>query len=151
MSGSVNKVILIGRLGRLPEPRQTKDGRNVCSFSMATSQKSNGKEKTEWHNIVVWDKLAQIATQYLQKGSFIYLEGRLQTSSWDDGQGNKRYKTEVVGYTMQMLGGKEPYQAPEQSQPTRQPEMKFEQDPFSRNQTTKQNDNYLTENDDLPF
>lgn len=111
MSG-VNKVILIGRLGRDPEMRFTKSGDGVCNFSMATSEtwtdKSGEKqEKTEWHNIVIWGKLAEIATEYLSKGKQVYIEGRLQTREWDDKDGNKRSTTEIVANNMTMLGGGE--------------------------------------------
>lgn len=106
---SVNKVILIGNLGKDPDFRMTPGGQGVCNFSVATTDKWNDKagkkqERTEWHNIVLWGRLAEIANQYLKKGSSIYIEGRLQTRSWDDKDGNKRYTTEIVGNMMQMLG-----------------------------------------------
>lgn len=106
MSG-VNKVILVGRLGKDPEVRNTSSGKAVCSISLATSNKyknSSGEqqEKTEWHKIVVWGKLAEICGEYLTKGSQIYIEGSLQTRGWDK-DGETRYTTEVVGTTMQML------------------------------------------------
>lgn len=109
----VNKVILIGNLGRDPELRRTPNGTSVASFSIATTEKYTDKsggrqDKTEWHNIVMWGKLAELAGQYLKKGRTVYLEGRLQTSSWEDKNGGgKRYKTEVVANTMQFLGGRE--------------------------------------------
>jgi single-strand DNA-binding protein len=108
----VNKVILIGNLGRDPEVRSTPSGQPVASFSLATSRKwkdktGNRQEETEWHNIVVWGKQAEIAGQYLKKGKQIYLEGRLQTRSWDDKQsGEKKYRTEVVCDNFQMLGSR---------------------------------------------
>ena len=118
MSG-INKVIIIGSLGKDPVTRATQSGVKVSSFSVAVSEKfkdRNGEqqEKTEWINIVVWDKLAGICEQYLKKGSKVYLEGKLSTSSWDTAQGEKRYKTEVVANNMQMLGGKPQGQAPQQ-------------------------------------
>ena len=106
----VNKVILIGNLGRDPEVRSTPSGQPVASFTMATSRRwrdKNGQkqEQTEWHQVVVWGKQAEIAGQYLTKGKQIYLEGRLQTRSWDDRQtGEKRYRTEVICENFQMLG-----------------------------------------------
>jgi single-strand DNA-binding protein len=106
----VNKVILIGNLGRDPEVRSTPSGQPVASFTLATNRRwrdKNGQrqEQTEWHNIVVWGKQAEIAGQYLTKGKQIYLEGRLQTRSWDDRQtGEKKYKTEIVCENFQMLG-----------------------------------------------
>lgn len=109
MSGSVNKVILIGRLGRDPEIRSTPSGTTVASFSIATDERYTDKsgtrqEKTEWHNIVAWDRLGEICGQYLRKGKLVYIEGRLQTRSWDDKEsGQKRYKTEIVAREMHML------------------------------------------------
>lgn len=107
---SVNKVILIGNLGKDPEFKYTPGGQPVATFSIATTERYADKsgqrqEKTEWHNIVVWGKLAELANQYLKKGRSAYIEGRLTTRSWDDKDGNKRYKTEIVGNTIQFLGG----------------------------------------------
>jgi single-strand DNA-binding protein len=109
---SLNKVQLIGRLGKEPEIRYTPSGDAVAVFSVATSESWNDKqsgekkEKTEWHNIVIWRKLAEIAGQYLHKGDQVYLEGKLTTRKWQDKQGNDRYTTEVVVNNMVMLGGK---------------------------------------------
>jgi len=105
----VNKVILIGHLGKDPELRYTPGGQATASFSLATSERwtdKNGQrqERTEWHNIVVWAKLAEIANQYLKKGSPAYIEGRITNRSWDDRDGNKRYRTEIVANTIQFLG-----------------------------------------------
>ncbi len=106
----LNKVMLIGNLGRDPEVRSTPSGQPVANFTLATSRRwkdKNGQrqEQTEWHNIVVWGKQAEIAGQYLTKGKQIFLEGRLQTRSWEDRQsGEKRYRTEVVCDNFQMLG-----------------------------------------------
>jgi single-strand DNA-binding protein len=105
----VNKVILIGHLGKDPELRYTPGGQATASFSLATSERwtdKNGQrqERTEWHNIVVWSKLAEIANQYLKKGSPAYIEGRITNRSWDDRDGNKRYRTEIVANTIQFLG-----------------------------------------------
>src|SRR3989338_1068547 len=107
---SVNKVILIGRLGQNPEVRYTPSGAAVANFSVATNEnwtdKSGQKqERTEWHRVVVWGKLAELCGQYLAKGRQVYLEGRLQTRSWDDKEGVKRYTTEIVAQTVQFLGG----------------------------------------------
>jgi single-strand DNA-binding protein len=103
MAGSVNKVILIGNLGADPEIRHTQDGRPICNLRVATSEswrdKSSGerREKTEWHNVVIFNEgLCKIAEQYLRKGSKIYLEGQLQTRKWQDREGQDRYTTEVV-------------------------------------------------------
>jgi single-strand DNA-binding protein len=108
---SVNKVILVGRLGRDPETRYTGGGQAVANFSMATDESykdKNGErqKRTEWHKIVVWSKLAEIAQQYLKKGSLLYLEGRLQTREWQDKEGQKRTTTEIVATNFRMLGGR---------------------------------------------
>ena len=107
--GGVNKVILIGNLGSDPEVKYTPSGVPVANFSLATteswSDKTSGErqERTEWHRLVLWRRLAEIAGQYLKKGSKLYVEGKLQTRSWDDQNGQKRYTTEVVVNDMQML------------------------------------------------
>jgi single-strand DNA-binding protein len=106
---SVNKVILVGNLGKDPELRYTPSGAAVASFSMATSERykdRNGEmqEKTEWHNIVAWRNLAEICGKYLHKGKQVYIEGKIQTRSYDDRDGNKRYITEIVADQMRMLG-----------------------------------------------
>lgn len=108
----VNKVILIGNLGRDPEVRSTPSGQPNAKFTLATNRRwrdKNGQkqEQTEWHQIVVWGKQAEVAGQYLTKGKQIYLEGRIQTSSWDDKQtGEKKYRTEIICENFQMLGGR---------------------------------------------
>ncbi|MFZ4858506.1 MAG: single-stranded DNA-binding protein [Desulfuromonadaceae bacterium] len=108
---SLNKVMLIGNLGKDPEVRFTASGQAVASFSLATSEKFKGKngeweERTEWHNITLWGKLAEIAGEYLSKGKTIFVEGRLQTRKWQDKSGNDRYTTDIVGDKMQMLSPK---------------------------------------------
>ncbi len=107
--GSVNKVILIGNLGKDPEVRHTQGGSAVATFSIATNEAWNNREgqreeRTEWHRVVAFGKLADICGQYLKKGKQVYIEGRLQTRSWDDRDGNKRYTTEIVANQMTMLG-----------------------------------------------
>lgn len=105
----INKVILVGRLGRDPEVRYTPSGVTVANFSIATSDEWKDKEtgqkqeKTEWHRIVAWRRLGEICGEYLRKGKQIYVEGKLQTRSWEDRDGNKRYTTEIVAQNMQML------------------------------------------------
>jgi len=117
MSGSLNKVMLIGRLGQDPEVRSTQDGRSLCTFSIATSEswndKSTGekKEKTEWHRVVVFNEgLVNIIQQYVKKGSNVFIEGQLQTRKWEDKDGIEKYTTEVVlqGFnsTFKMLDSK---------------------------------------------
>ena len=106
---SVNKVILVGRLGQNPEVRYTPSGSAVANFSVATNEawtdKSGQKqERTEWHRVVVWGKLAELCNQYLQKGRQCYVEGRLQTREWADKDGVKKYSTEVQAQTVQFLG-----------------------------------------------
>lgn len=106
---SVNKVILLGNLGRDPEVRYTPSGDAVVSMSIATTEtwKDKGgqrQDKTEWHNVVMYRRLAEIAGEYLKKGSQVYIEGRLQTRKWQDKQGNDRYTTEIAADHMQMLG-----------------------------------------------
>ncbi len=109
---SVNKVILLGNLGRDPEVRFTQGGTPVANFTMATTERWNDpngekKEKTEWHRIVVWGKQAEIAGEYLKKGSQVYVEGRLQTRKWQDKDGADKYTTEIVANQMQMLGSRQ--------------------------------------------
>ena len=111
MSG-VNKVIIVGRLGTDPELKSVGNGQNVARLSVATSESWTGKdgnkqEKTECHRITVWVKLAEICAKHLSKGRQVYVEGRLQTRSWEDPQGQKRYSTEIVANTVQFLGGGE--------------------------------------------
>jgi single-strand DNA-binding protein len=106
MSG-VNKVIIIGRLGQDPEMRQTAGGQQVCTLSVATSDyrivDGQKQEKTEWHRIVLWDKQAELASKYLKKGKLAYFEGKLQTRSWQDNQGQKKYTTEIIANSMQFI------------------------------------------------
>ena len=107
---SVNKVILIGNLGKDPEVRFTAGGKAVARFSVATSEQwsdaeGQRQERTEWHNIVVWGKQAESCGQYLQKGRQVYIEGRIQNRSYDDKEGNKKYITEVNAQRVQFLGG----------------------------------------------
>jgi single-strand DNA-binding protein len=105
---SVNKVILVGNVGRDPELRYTQSGQAVASFSVATNERfkdrdGNWKDRTEWHRIVAWARLAEVCGEYLRKGSPVYIEGRIQTRDWEDKEGNKRQTTEIVALTMQML------------------------------------------------
>ena len=112
MAKSVNKVILIGNLGKDPEVKYTPSGTPVAKFSLATNERYKDKagewqERTEWHNIVAWQRLAEIVGEYVKKGSKIYIEGRLQTSSWEDKQsGEKKYRTEIVANDLVLLSGR---------------------------------------------
>lgn len=107
----VNKVIIVGRLGSDPEVKSVGTGSTVARLSVATSDQwtdnqGHKQERTEWHRIVLWNKLAELAGKYLEKGRQVYIEGRLQTRSWEDQQGQKRYTTEIVGTTIQFLGAR---------------------------------------------
>ncbi len=112
MARGVNKVILVGNLGKDPEVRYMSNGNAVCNVTLATSEswkdKQTGeqKDKTEWHTIVFYRRLAEIAGEYLKKGSQVYIEGKLQTRKWQDKSGNDRYTTEVIANEMQMLGSR---------------------------------------------
>ena len=139
---SLNKVMLIGNLGKDPEVRFTASGQAVASFSLATSEtykdKSGEKvEKTEWHNITLWGKLAEIAGEYLSKGKTVYIEGRLQTRKWQDKSGNDRYTTDIVGDKMQMLSAKGERSGGEASQAPKSSASTYEEPPF--------------QDDDIPF
>ena len=101
----VNKVILIGNLGKDPELKYGQaSGKAVCRFSLATTERWGGEERTEWHNLVLFDRTAEVANEYLRKGSQIYVEGRIQTNKWQDKEGQNRYTTEIVVSNMTMLG-----------------------------------------------
>lgn len=107
----LNKVMIIGHLGKDPEIRTTQNGKKVATFNVATTEKfkdatGQRKESTEWHKVCVWMQLADIVEKYLKKGSKVYIEGKLQTRSWGDDNGQKRYMTEIIGKQMQMLDGK---------------------------------------------
>jgi single-strand DNA-binding protein len=111
MSRGVNKVILVGNLGRDPEVRYTREGTAVANLNLATTETWNDgngqrQERTEWHKVVAWGKLAEIAKEYLGKGKQVYIEGKLQTRSWEDKEGVKRYTTEIRADQMVMLGGR---------------------------------------------
>ena len=116
---SVNKAIILGNLGRDPEVRYTPSGAAVCSLSIATTRKWKDKqgekqEETEWHRATLYDKLAELAGQYLKKGGSVYIEGRLKTRKWQDKDGADRYTTEIIADSMQFIGGKdsEPQERP---------------------------------------
>ncbi len=143
MSG-VNKVILIGHLGADPTVRSTQSGTAVCNFNLATTERfkdKNGErqERTEWHRVVAFARLAEICGEYLKKGKQIYIEGRLQTRSWEDQQGQKKYTTEIVAANMTMLGraGDAGGDVPSQS--------------FPPDQESVPQGAAATDDDDLPF
>ena len=123
MARGINKVILVGNLGQDPEKRAMPDGRAVANISVATSKswkdKNTGEqqERTEWHKVVFFDRLAEVVGQYLHKGSQVYVEGELRTRKWQDKDGNDRWSTEVVANEKQMLGGRPGSSAPAQQTP----------------------------------
>lgn len=152
-SRGVNKVILIGHLGNDPEIRYMPAGGAVANLTLATSEswrdKQSGemREKTEWHRVVIFGKLAEVAGEYLKKGSQVYIEGSLQTRKWQDQSGQDRYTTEVVvniGGSMQMLGGNSGNQAGSQ-QPARQPQQSQQRQPAQHNEPP------MDFSDDIPF
>ena len=127
MSRGINKVILIGNLGKDPETRYMPNGGAVTNLTIATSDNWKDKQtgqmvdRTEWHKVVFFNRLGEIAGEYLKKGSKIYIEGRLQTRKWQDQNGQDRWSTEIVGNDLQMLDGKgDPHKPQEQSQPQQQ-------------------------------
>ncbi len=147
--GTVNKVILIGRLGSDPELRYTPNGDAVANFRIATDRvwkdrEGNQQGKTEWHRIVAWRKLAEICGEYLKKGSHVYIEGRLETRSWEDKNGNKRSVTEIITNQMQMLGAKGEVKATEQVPP---PEEVFEEKELPKDEEIKKSES----EDEIPF
>ncbi|MFA8450750.1 MAG: single-stranded DNA-binding protein [Bacteroidales bacterium] len=150
---SVNKVILIGRLGIDPEIRSFESGAKVATFRIATSESYKNKEgqkveQTEWHNIVLWRGLADIAEKYLRKGDQIYLEGRIRTRTWEDKDGSKRYTTEIEAQNMTMLGSKKDNDyAPQAPAPTAQDIPAN----ISEEQPKPQSNPAAMDEDDLPF
>jgi len=158
---SVNKVILVGNVGKDPETRYLEQGVSVTKFPLATSEVYKTRDgetvtNTEWHNIVLWRGLAQVAEKYVKKGTQLYIEGRIRTRSYDDRDGNKRYITEIVGDNMQMLSKKQDSYVSEQpsskvtdgdySQPQK-PDISEEEKPGEENDFLSPEN----ESDDLPF
>jgi len=147
----VNRVILIGNLGKNPEIRSLEGGVKVANFSLATTETYKGKngekvESTEWHNIVLWRGLAEVAESYLKKGNSVFIEGKIRTRDWTDKDGNKRYTTEIIADNMVMLGGRRDqheggeYNGPQKPEKAPQPEP------------NEQNIDLTAETgDDLPF
>lgn len=101
----VNKVILIGNLGKGPEIKYTPNGQAIAKFSLATTERKNGEDKTEWHWITAFGRLAEVCAEYLEKGRQVYIEGRLQTRTWDGAEGDRRFRTEVIANKMHIFGG----------------------------------------------
>jgi single-strand DNA-binding protein len=155
---SVNKVILMGNLGKDPEVRFMPNGDAVCNFSIATTDSWKDKagerqEKTEWHNIVIYRRLAEIAGEYLKKGRPVYIEGRLQTRKWQTKEGQDRYTTEIIADSMQMLGGRESAAPQENSGVEEKPKDDFDQTPKRNNQVEQSNTGSAFDEfeDDIPF
>ena len=142
MARGVNKVILIGNVGQDPETRAMPSGRSVVNLRLATSEswrdKQTGeqKEQTEWHTVVMFDRLAEIAAEYLRKGSQVYIEGRIRTRKWQDKEGKERYSTEIVANEMQMLGGRDSAQTA--------------QKPAAQKPAAKKADSFDSMDDDIP-
>jgi len=118
----INKVILVGNLGKDPEVKTLENGAKVANFTLATSESYKNRDgqrvtQTEWHNIVLWRGLAEIAEKYLHKGNQVYIEGKIKTRSWDDKDGVKRYTTEILGDNLTMLGGRRDAEEGEPSSP----------------------------------
>jgi single-strand DNA-binding protein len=153
MSG-INKVILVGHLGKDPEVRHLDGGVTVASFPLATSETYNkdGRkiEQTEWHNIVMWRGLADIASKYLQKGKLVYIEGKLRTRSFEDKEGHKKYSTEIVAENFTMLGRKSDFEGQGENS-----QQKSEEDHEANNHVIAKEDHPMNyekgTDDDLPF
>lgn len=151
---SLNKAMLIGRLGQDPEVRYTQSNTAVATLSIATSERykdSNGEqqEKTEWHRVVAWGRLAEICQQYLKKGSQVYIEGPIQTRQWEDKDGQKRYTTEIKALQMTMLDSRGSGNGGPQNQGGSQGQSKPESKPMSSN--VELGSNFDDMDDDLPF
>lgn len=152
---SVNRVILVGRLGKDPEIRQTNGDQTVANFSIATDESYKNRDgekvkKTEWHRIVIWGKLAEIVEQYLTKGSLVYLEGKIQTRKWEDRDGVERYSTDIVCDTMRMLGGGEKNDESEE-RPAAKPKGSGKTAAKKTKPQTETEENYEATDEDIPF
>ena len=161
---SVNKVILMGNLGRDPEVRFMPNGEAVCNFSIATTDSWKDKagekqERTEWHNIVMYRRLAEIAGEYLKKGRPVYIEGRLQTRKWQTKEGQDRYTTEIIADSMQMLGGRDDNSSSQSSAPQKD-DFNQAPDRASSNESQSESDSVSSNSgassfdefeDDIPF
>lgn len=153
MARGINKAILVGNLGADPEVKYTTSGNAVTNITIATSeswkdkQTGQNQERTDWHRIVFFNKLAEIAGEYLRKGSQVYIEGALRTRKWQDQSGQDRYTTEIVASEMQMLGGRQDGGSPSQAAP-----QKSRPSPSSNQQTQAPQNNTLDDIDDqIPF
>jgi single-strand DNA-binding protein len=144
---SVNKVIILGNVGKDPEVRYTTAGKAVCNISIATSRSygkgDERKEETEWHSVVLYERQAEIAGEYLKKGRPVYIEGRIRTRKWQDKEGADRYTTEIIAESMQLLGGREEASAP---RPAPAPRQAPAQRPAPKSST-----GFDDMDDDIPF
>lgn len=144
---SVNKVIVIGNAGKDPEVRYTPSGAAICNLTLATSRKWKNKEsrdmqeETEWHRVVLYDRIAEIAGEYVKKGKPVYVEGRLKTRKWQDKEGKDNYTTEIVAESLQLLGGRD--EAPSKPAPPATP--------AARPAAPKPSSNFDDMDDDIPF
>ncbi len=129
----MNKVILIGNLGSDPESRQTKSGKSVCNFSLATNERSGGEDKTEWHKITAWEKTAELCSQYLVKGKKVAIEGSIRTRSWENNEGETKYTTEIHAHRVEFLSPASEQQQggyqQQQQQGYQQPQQGYQQSP----------------------
>jgi len=161
---SVNKVILVGNVGKDPETRYLDEGTAITKFPLATSETYRNRDgervtNTEWHNVVLWRGLAQVAEKYVKKGTQLYIEGRIKTRSYDDSEGNRKYITEIVGDQMQMLGRRPDDEEDQQARPQQsRSQQEAEDRPAASGQTGSTSDEpeepFNTEDegpDDLPF
>ena len=157
--GTVNKVIILGRLGQDPDMRATAGGTQVANLSVATTEigrkdqnGNRGEDQTEWHRCVLFGRTAEIAAQYLKKGSQVYIEGRLQTRKWQDQQGNDRYSTEIIANEMQLMGGSDNQGQMQKQAPVQQPQQSYQQ-PAQQpvQQPVQQPGNSFDDFDDLAF
>ncbi|MBU2753067.1 single-stranded DNA-binding protein [Acidithiobacillus thiooxidans] len=161
----VNKVIILGHLGKDPEMRYMPDGKAIANFNVATSEnfkdrEGNKQERTEWHRVVLFGRVAEIAGEYLRKGSMAFVEGKLQTRKWTDKEGQERYTTEIVGDRLQLVGprndggansgnDRQPQQQRANNAPSNNRSSQPPEDPFGGGNTG--NTNYSEFDDDIPF
>lgn len=156
MARSLNKAMLIGNLGQDPEIKYSANGLPICNMSIATTERYRDREgleqeKTEWHRVVAFDKLAEICSEYLKKGSQVYFEGQIQTRQWQDSDGNTRYTTEIRARDMMMLGGRSGGDMSRPSAPSASPKPRPEHGSNGASTNQDATTNYEDIDDDLPF
>lgn len=154
---SVNKVIILGNLGRDPEVRYTPNGAAVCNLRIATTrnwksrESGERQEETEWHSVVMYDRQAEIAGEYLNKGRAVYIEGRLKTRKWQDKEGQDRYTTEIVADSMQLLGGVDGGEGGDKGRETPRPAPAPRREPPAQRPAPKSSTGFDDMDDDIPF